>query len=102
MTDKEFYDKIDAAKSSYNDYELIKLSKERAFDFYQRMLIKEFNGYDKLAIYIAAIKIKEMYSKLLSKGAIEMAEEIAENIDICGSIITFDNNAAKAGDINGL
>ena len=103
MTDKEFYDKIDAAKKSHNDNELIKLSKERSFDFYNKMIIKEFNGYDKLALYIAAIKVKETYGKLLSsEETIKAAEEIAESIDIGGSFIMFDTDAIKAGDINGL
>lgn len=103
MTDKDFYDRIDDAKKSHNKNELIKLSKKRSFDFYNKMIIKEFNGYDKLALYIAAIKVKETYGKFLSKEMIEAAEEVAENIQIGGSFIMFDVDAIKkAGDINGL
>ena len=102
MTDQEFYKKIDAAKSSHNADELIKLTKERSFDFHKRMVINEFNGYDKIPIYIAAIKLKELYSKILSKEEIELAEKTAKDIGIGGSIITFGTDAAKAGDINGL
>ncbi|MGN0598682.1 MAG: hypothetical protein ACI4JK_02205 [Oscillospiraceae bacterium] len=102
MTDKEFYAKIEYAKSSHDYGELFKLTKERSFYFFERMTINELKGYDKLPIYIAAIKLKELYSKLLSKEEIETAEEIAEHLLVGGEIIQFNTSAAKAGDNNGL
>lgn len=102
MTDKEFYEKIEAAKSSHNYDKLLKLTKERSFYFFERMAINELKGYDKLSIYIAAIKLKELYSKLLSKEEIETAEEIAEHLFVRGEIIQFDASAIKAGDNNGI
>ena len=103
MTDKEYYEKIDAAKSALDNDELFRLTKERAFDFFDRMVIKELNGYDKLPIYIAVCKLKELYTKLLSEAEIELAERTAEYIGIGGSIIAFDTDAIKkAGDSNGL
>lgn len=97
MTDTEYYSKIDKAKDGD---ELMRLIKQRANDFYRRMVIKEFRGSDSIALLIAAIKLNETYRKVLNDIEVAFADYIADSLEIGGTKVVISNDAVKAGDIN--
>lgn len=100
MTDTEYYSKIDKAKKAKDDDELMRLIKQRANDFYRRMVIKEFRGSDSIALLIAAIKLNETYRKVLNDIEVAFAEYIADSLAVGGTKTVISNDAVKAGDIN--
>lgn len=100
MTDTEYYSKIDKAKKAKDDAELIRLVKQRANDFYERMIITNFRGYDSIALLVAAIKLDEIYHKLLNADEVALAEHIANSLEVSGTKVEINTAAAKAGDID--